>query len=210
MITLWLVALFMGTTLSSWKDRHLVVPTNVPVSPNDALIGLVGEFRTVLARYLWFKVDLYHEMAEQQGEKAEAEIVPLMRLVTVLDPTMLETYDQIAWDLYKNFNEKKTAINILDEGLARNPKSFQLNFRKAFLEYAEKNYEPTRRFASIALMNTQDRFEQLDALRLIYWSAKKDHIKELQQRAIADILRLSPGDPVYTRELEELNSEKKK
>lgn len=209
LISLWLVALLLGTGLSRWKDSKVTDVTNPVLSSHDALIGFVGEFRTVLARYLWFKVELYHEMAEEDGGKSDPEVVPLMRLVTLLDPSMIESYDQIAWDLLKAFKDPDTATSILEEGLARNPSSYQLNFRRAFLAYSTKDNETARRYAATALGLTQDRFELLDCLRLIYWSSKADNLKEIQRRSLEDLLRLSPGDPSYTRELEQLNADEK-
>lgn len=211
LLAVWLTVVVVGTGLARWKDTRVTAKTNPILSSHDALIGLVGEFRTVLARYLWFKVDLYHETAEEQGAEAEAEVVPLMRLVTLLDPGMVETYDQIAWDMFKVYDDPKTATQIIEEGLSRNPTDYQLNFRRAFLAYVQKDDEAARRFAANALLLTQDRFEQLDCLRLIYWSAKRDRIEEIQRRSLHDLLRLNPGDPLYTKELEGLegSSDKK-
>lgn len=206
LLVLWVALVGVGSGLARWKDATVTSRTTPIYSSHDALISLVGEFRTVLARYLWFKVELYHESAEEQGGEAEAEVVPLMRLVTLLDPSMVESYDQIAWDLFKAYDDPDTAVSLVEEGLARNPDSYQLNFRRAFFAYEQKEDEIARRYAASALVLTQDRFEQLDCLRLIYWSAKRDNLDELRRRALDDLLRLNPGDPLYTKELQELES----
>jgi len=207
LIGLWLVALTLGGALDLWHEKRFLPPPEERES-GEVLIDVLGEVKTVMARYLWFRMDLFHEVLDTQGVAAEkqAEVLPLLRIITLLDPSLTDSYDQIVWDLYKGHNDVETAFEILDEGLRRNPESYELNFRKALLLFLEEDYDETRRYAANALTLTKDEVRLADCLRLIYWSAEKDGLVELQRRVLDDILRLRPNDSVFLREKEKLDN----
>lgn len=166
------------------------------------LIEVVGEFRTILARYLYFKMDIFNEVLESQElERAEsAELMPLLRMITVLDPSMTESYDQIAWDLFREQKEIKKALEITLEGVQRNPKSYQLSFRLAMLFYEAEKYHETRAAATKALQLTTERIETSNCLRLVYWASDKLEDRDTQRSVLKDLRELQPQDSLWVRE----------
>lgn len=206
LLALWLTALVIGMSLDRWHEEQFLPPAENRKA-NDVLIDVVGEFKTVLARYLWFRMDIFHEVLDEQGVPPEeqAEVLPLLRMVSLLDPSMTDSYDQIVWDLYKGQGDLKTALMVLEEGLERNPESYELNFRRALLSYMEKDYDKAHEYAVLTLPLTEDQVRLADCLRLIYWSAVKQGKTEIQRMALSDLLKLRPNDPLWIREAQKLN-----
>lgn len=197
----WLLVILFGMSLDRWHERQFLPPPEER-KLNDVLIDVVGEFKMVLARYLWFRMDLFHEVLDDEGIAAEkqTEVLPLLRMVTLLDPSMTDSYDQIVWDLYKGHGDFEAAMRLLDEGLERNPKSYELTFRRALLYSMEKNYTSAYENAALGLVLTTDEVQQADCLRLIYWSAKNLKLRDLQKQALGDLLILRPSDPLWMSE----------
>ena len=207
LLAIWLSAILTGSTLDLWHEEKFLPP---PESREigDVLIDVVGEFKTVIARYLWFRMDLFHEVLDDQGVEAsqQSEVLPLLRMVTLLDPSMTDSYDTIVWDLYKGQGQTETALQLLEEGLKRNPSSYQLNFRRGLIAFLEKDNRTALDQGLKALKLTDKEFEQLDCLRLIYWSAKEMDDRETQKRALVDLLILRPEDALWSREMKKLQS----
>jgi len=152
-------------------------------------------------------MDLFHEVLDDQGvpPQEQDEVLPLLRMVTLLDPSMVDSYDQIVWYLYKGHGDLETAREVLAEGIQRNPKDYQLNFRKALLHHLEGEHLEAIESASSTLPLTQDEFKLADCLRIIYWSSKSINRLDLQRKAAADLLRLRPNDRLWLRENAKLN-----
>ncbi|MCA9778739.1 MAG: hypothetical protein KC800_18550 [Candidatus Eremiobacteraeota bacterium] len=205
-IACWLAAVLMGTFGDFWYERTFLPPADER-EQQSVLIEVVGEFKTILARYLYFKMDIYHEVLEEQGldNEKDAELMPLLRMITLLDPSMTDTYDQIVWDLYSVQHDVETARRILDEGIQRNPKDYHLRFRKALIFYQEKEYKECEKAAIEAIAFAPGPVTSADCLRLIYWSA--DHLEErdIQRKALHDLLKLRPNDVLWLREKERLD-----
>lgn len=108
------------------------------IRSQDLFLDLLGEGRTLLARLLWFQADLYHEQQDSVGVNVfqQKEVIPLLRMVTYLDPSFVDAYDVIAYDLDEGFGQTLQAIDLVEEGLVYNPQSYALNFHRALL--AEK------------------------------------------------------------------------
>lgn len=194
--------------MDRWHESQFRPPAADRQS-GDVLIDVLGEIKTVLARYLWFRMDLYHEVLDEQGvaPSRQDQVIPLLRMVTLLDSSMTDSYDQIVWDLYKGHGELDKAMELLEEGLARNPTSYELTFRKALILHMEEQYVDCQRFASTGLAITTDTVQQCDCLRLLYWSAKETKNTELRKRALSDLRRLRPDDPLWIREEKKLQEE---
>ena len=94
LIGCWFLAVLMGTVSDFWYERHFLPPAETR-GRQSALIEVVGEFKTILARYLYYKMEIYHEVLEEQGmdKEKDAEVMPLLRMMTLLDPSMTDTYD---------------------------------------------------------------------------------------------------------------------
>jgi 6-phosphogluconolactonase/glucosamine-6-phosphate isomerase/deaminase len=83
---------------------------NVPQTAGPAVssvYALTGEFRTVFANMLWIKVDKYlHERIEHGGDAFEnKEAMPMIRMITELDPHFIEAYRTGAMLLYIGLNK---------------------------------------------------------------------------------------------------------
>ena len=201
LLALWLSAILTGSALDLWHEEQFLPP---PESRQlgDVLIDVVGEFKTVIARYLWFRMDLFHEVLDDQGVELtqQTEVLPLLRMVTLLDPSMTDSYDTIVWYLYKGQGQTKTALGLLDEGLARNPSSYQLNLRRGLIAYLEKDYKTSLEYGLKSLKLTEEEFARLDCLRLIYWSAKELGEREAQVKALAELARMRPEERLWQKE----------
>ena len=205
---LWLFAIVVGTQMDRWHESNFLPPP-AEREQGDVLVDVFGEVKTVLARYLWFKMDLFHEVLDSQGVAPvkQAEVLPLLRIVTLLEPSLTDSYDQIVWDLYKGHGDSETAFELLEEGLRKNPRSFELTFRKALLQHMEEDYPEAMTTAASALRLTNERFTATDCLRLIYWSAREMKNIPVQKQALKDLLIFNPGDAFWLREQSRMENE---
>lgn len=205
LVLFWALAVGSGMSLDLWHARQFLPPPEQRKA-DDILVDVFGEIKTVVARYLWFRMDMFHEALDDEGIAAEqqSEVLPLLRMVTLLDPSLTDSYDQIVWDLYKGHREVETARSLLNEGIKRNPKSYGLRFRRALIEYLEKQYQEAIHEAAVALTLTTEQFDQLNCLRLIFWSAKALNRTQLQLQAANDILTLRPDSTEWQNRKAEL------
>ncbi len=202
LLGLWLLLVGAGVAMSG-QYRQLA-PT-APRQQADILLDVFGEFRTVLARYLWFKMDLFHEVLDDEGvdHDKQIEILPLLRMISLLDPSMTDSYDNIAWDLYKGHRQDKQALAILDEGLERNPRSVQLWFRRALITHQMKEYRQSVEDAKKAVEYAQDEFDILNAHRMLYWSGKEIGDKAAMRVGIDKLIEMRPQELMWQREKKE-------
>ena len=67
---LWVTVILSGSLMDRWHEDQFLPPPEQRES-GDVLIDVFGEIKTVLARYLWFRMDLFHEVLDDQGVAAE-------------------------------------------------------------------------------------------------------------------------------------------
>lgn len=201
-IVIFLLLASVALNLSLTRLRHRDLPP-AQTGKNQALLELVGEGRLILGRYLWHKMDLFHEVLDEQGVRPEqqSEVLPLMRMVSLLDPSFVEAFDQIAYDIWKGHGLTEQALQILDEGLEKNPDSPALYFRKAHIFFMEADYREAVRYGNVAYAKSNDEFEQLNSLRLVLHSAEELEDVELQRRTLGLLLKLRPEDPYFTEKM---------
>ena len=156
LVGIWLLALIGGYALDGWHEENFLPPPEERRRA-DVMIDVFGDVKTIMARYLWFKMDLFHEVLDEEGVAPErqAEVLPLLRMVTLLDPSMVDSYDQIAWDLFKGHGKTEEAVEMLEEGLKRNPRSWELWFRKAVIEHKTSDFKNAMPSAQNALKYAQ-------------------------------------------------------
>jgi len=148
-----------------------------PVRPliryQDVLLDVLGEGRTMLARYLWFKMDMMHEQQDDFSVATfkQKEVAPLLRMINYLDPYFTDAYDTLSYELYAGYGQVDKAIELVDEGLRYSPNSYELNFRRAFYAEKKKDYIAAFEYAKRALAADQDETRQLNALRTLYRAA---------------------------------------
>ena len=156
------------------RDQHRqMLPQRPVVRLEDVLLDLMGEGRTVLARYLWFKMDLIHEQLDDDGVPTfhQKQVVPLLRMITFLDPFLVDAYDTLAYELHKGYRRSDAATDLVAEGLKFNPDSFALHFRQSFLFKDKKNWPKVLEEGLQALRCAGDDLEKGNALRMLYYSA---------------------------------------
>ena len=203
LLAAWLVMVMFGAWISS-------APTEGKAAERDradVLLDVFGEFRTVLARYLWFKMDLFHEVLEDEGidNAKQVEVLPLLRMISLLDPSMVDAYDNIAWDLYHGHRQTEQALQILEEGLAKNHNNFQLNFRYALILYKEKRMQEAMLYSQVAVSLAQDEFDILNANRLLYNSSKTLDAPDVERQALTNLLSLRPHEKLWQDALKRLS-----
>jgi hypothetical protein len=191
-----LAAALEGPLKAEYLQMNPVMPV---IRYQDVLLDLLGEGRTMLARYLWFKMDLLHEQMDDQGTATfkQKEIVPLLRMINYLDPYFTNAYDTLVGELHFGYKQDDKAMELVNEGLLYTPDSFELNFRKALL--AEARQDPVTAFqcARRALLADHDETHNLNALRTMYRACVRLQDGATGIKIIEDITRLSGGTNPY-------------
>jgi hypothetical protein len=98
-------------------------------SGSSAAYALAGEFRAVIANLLWVKVEKYHHefIRTNNDWRADKDILPLVRIITDLDPSFVEAYILGGWMLSMGLHREGEGIDYLKEGLRNNPDSMAIN-----------------------------------------------------------------------------------
>lgn len=209
-----LLALWVGLAAFSWPLRQAhekMQPAKPLIRAQDVLLDLIGEGRTMLARLLWFQMDLMHEQQDESGVDTfkQKELVPLLRMITYLDPTFVDAYDTLAYELYKGFQHIDTSIELIDEGLRFNPDSFDLNWRRAFFAEKKMDWDNALLYSNRAYKLAKTDLELLATLRCLYRCAvhRNDPYLGLQ---VVDLMRGSGAVPaIYQRQYEKWQNELK-
>jgi tetratricopeptide (TPR) repeat protein len=172
-LLLWLA----GTFLPSWYEEKLLPPVEKR-SRIDVLLDVLGESRTILARYLFMKADVYHPVLEME-----------------------EAFDLLVYDLNTGYGDQASALAVLEEGLLYTPKSVKLNLRKAQIFLLAKEYEKAIPAAQLAVENSTDEFDTRNSLRVLYHSY--EHLQRWKdaERVLMLHLEIAPADPNAPRQL---------
>ncbi|MCL5103364.1 MAG: hypothetical protein M1133_04530 [Armatimonadetes bacterium] len=116
---------------------------------NELMVELPGQmflasftgFKEVIAGALWVRADTFFHTGQFQA------IIPIVRLVTWLDPHNIDVYTTGAWHLDYNFvddnqmSDKRyipASVALLQEGIANNPKMWDLYFELGWTHYNKK------------------------------------------------------------------------
>lgn len=204
-LILWTLAACSGFLIGEHHDSTYAKPFHERERA-DVILDVFGEFRTVMARYLWVKMDLFNEVFERQkaDPSKQAELMPLLRMITLLDPSITDAYDMIAYDLAKD-DKLKEALAILEEGVRRTPKAWALWFRQALLLYENDRFQEAQEKAAKAVKLATDEFDILNSYRIWYWSAKKNGDRQAMRTALNNLIALRPREPLYQKQLQELD-----
>jgi tetratricopeptide (TPR) repeat protein len=122
-----------------WKKNYWVAGELVEpgLGHEQILLALVG-FREVLAGILWVRADEFFHQGNYDA------ILPLVRLVTLLDPHQVDVYVTGAWHMGYNFTDEDQrsdrrylgpALALLNEGVAKNPGTYELWFELGWMKY---------------------------------------------------------------------------
>lgn len=97
--------------------------------------------REAVASMLWVRADEFFHNGEYEA------ILPLVRMVTWLDPQQIDVYSTGAWHLDYNFTDEEQrsdrryippAIALLKEGIENNPEIWDLRFDLGWMHYLQK------------------------------------------------------------------------
>lgn len=126
--------------------------------PSHFIIATMAGFREVVAGVLWVRADSFFHSGEYEG------IVPIVRLVTWLDPHNIDVFTTGAWHLDYNFvddnemSDKRyipASISLLKEGIRNNPDTWDLYFELAWTHYNRKlnDYEKALEYMEMAVQH---------------------------------------------------------
>ncbi len=167
-LLLWL-AVFAWENPLSRAARTSVWFTERQANGSPALAQIAGSFRTVGANALWLKVDAYHHEWEERGRDwtKNADLLPLLRAITFLDPHFAEAYGVHGFLLAKN-NQPGPALVLLAEGIRNNPEDPDLQ-EAAGMVYAARLGRPAEALPYFARARalTRDSFDQRRLARTI-------------------------------------------
>jgi hypothetical protein len=107
------------------------------LSPDQMLFALSG-FREMVAGILWVRADAFFDSGNYDA------ILPIIRLVTILDPNEIDVYATGMWHIGYNFTDEEqrsdrryipSALALGKEGSAKNPDTYELFFETGWMWY---------------------------------------------------------------------------
>jgi tetratricopeptide (TPR) repeat protein len=206
-LLLWVGLVLGSVPLRRFHER--IEPPRPKVRFEDVLLDLLGEGRTMLARLLWFKMDMMHEQLDDQGIDTfqQTQLVPLLRMVTFLDPTITDAYDTLAFELYHGQEKIEDAIKLLDEGLIFNKQSYELNWRRGLLAEKQGDWNTALVYANNALGAAGDDYiKRMGALRSVYRIAVHAQDPIMGMRVVDSIRALNPDIKLYDQQYDRWKS----
>ena len=138
-----IAALFIGQGLVSramfptWMKDYSA--GNIGVAPGlsiDQLLASIGGLREMVAGILWVESDEYFHTGQFDA------ILPVIRLVTWLDPRQIEVYSTGAWHIGYNFTDEQNrsdrryiplALRLLEEGVQNNQNTYELFYDTGYM-----------------------------------------------------------------------------
>ncbi len=117
------------------------------LSGDQLLVALAG-FRELVAGILWVRADTYFSSGDYDS------ILPIIRIVTMLDPKQIDVYATGMWHIAYNFTDDQqrsdrryipSALALGAEGARNNDYTYELFFETGWLWYhkIDDNYEKT-------------------------------------------------------------------
>ena len=141
----------------------------------SSILLLAGEFRAVFANLLWVKADQYHhEFSEHNPSWTKnKDLLGMLRLITTLDPHFVEAYSTGAVMYTRGLHDPLRASAYLEQGLANNPRSWDLH-RMAVILYARHFNDPNRALphARLALKYCDDQHYKPRLRKLLQTAAR--------------------------------------
>lgn len=134
-------AMLQGGLWKSWKSDYAPKNntfTDTPgLDPGQFLVAIAG-FREMLAGILWVRADSFFDSGNYDA------ILPLIRLVTILDPQQIDVYSTGMWHIGYNFTDEEqrsdrryipSALALGAEGSQRNANTYELFFETGWIWY---------------------------------------------------------------------------
>lgn len=150
------VGLFVGQAVignlgvfPGWSKNYSPVKegkslVSASLSADQMLFALAG-FRELIAGILWVRADSFFETGNYDA------ILPIIRLVTMLDPHQIDVFATGMWHIGYNFTDEDqrsdrrylpSAVALGTEGAEQNPNTYEMFFETSWLWYhkIEDNY----------------------------------------------------------------------
>ena len=123
-------------------------------SADQMLFALAG-FRELIAGILWVRADSFFETGNYDA------ILPIIRLVTMLDPNQIDVFATGMWHIGYNFTDEDqrsdrrylpSAVALGTEGAEENPETYEMFFETSWLWYhkIEDNYPAAVKWMELA------------------------------------------------------------
>lgn len=210
--------LISGAMFSSWQKRYS--SHNVGIAPGlsiDQLLASIAGLREMVAGILWVQSDEFFHTGQFDA------ILPVIRLVTWLNPKQLEVFSTGSWHIGYNFTDEQNrsdrryiplALRLLQEGIANNPDTYEMYHDMGWMYYnkIDDNYPEAVKYFEIA--NTKP--DILPALRGILAGAYQrngqpqkalDQFWKLQQMADERFKKSKDPQDFNMRETAEKNTD---
>ena len=128
--------------------------------PFEYSLAALSGFRQVIAGLLWVRSDAFFHSGNYDA------ILPMIRLITWLDPNWIDVYATGAWHLMYNFTDTDqrsdrrylpVGLALLDEGIANNPTVYDVYKEKGWNMFDKvRDYEGAIKAYEGALANDPD------------------------------------------------------
>jgi hypothetical protein len=134
-------ALEKGYIFKAWEKNY--APKSAlesgagALDPQSFLFALAG-FREMIAGILWVRADSFFDQGNYDA------ILPIIRLVTILDPHEIDVFATGMWHIGYNFTDEEqrsdrryipSALALGKEGCRQNPNTYELFFETGWLWY---------------------------------------------------------------------------
>jgi tetratricopeptide (TPR) repeat protein len=134
--------------------------------------SFLGEVRGLAADFLWLRVDEYQHRRRIVGgnllEQDDEALMPLVRLITWLDPHFVDAYALGGQWLAFHFSHPQQAVAFYEEGIRNNPNDFDLHTGAAWVYWRWlHNYARATTLAQEAAGLAGDDLERFQALWLV-------------------------------------------
>ena len=139
------VTTYMQHIIDPWRAQFEPKVENVSEAegqlPIEFALGAATGFREAIAGLLWVRTDEFFDDGEYDA------IVPMVRIITWLDPHFVDVYETGAWHLDYNFTDSDQrsdrrwipfALALIKEGIANNPDDASMYADLAFTHYYRK------------------------------------------------------------------------
>ncbi len=197
-----LIFIFTVPLQEELKTQRIInnIEDNVVIVPGEFFSNFVaGGFKGLAADILWIKMDEYWHKGEW------TRMLPIVRMITWLQPNFLEAWEIGAWHLAYNFyaytddeNLKKQflseGIRFLQEGIAKNKKRFDLYFNLGWIYYNKvEDFDEAIRFFRMAVYYPHPSY--IDRLIAHAYRKKGDYANEVKEWKRA--IKLFPSDDYH-------------
>ncbi|MBS1706973.1 MAG: hypothetical protein JST40_13995 [Armatimonadetes bacterium] len=137
-IGLFVVQAGLGLALQPiWAKNYMPKQKGVAAGLNpDQLLAALAGFREMVAGILWVRADSFFENGNYDA------ILPIIRIVTLLDPHQLDVYATGMWHIGYNFTDLQqrsdrrylpSAIALGSEGAKNNPDTYEMFFETGWI-----------------------------------------------------------------------------